>query len=93
MVTNRYETARGLRVAGQTTSAGFEIGARRTLPVTAKLAWSLLLSPEGLRVWLGSISSLDLIRGVRFRTEDGITGEVRTVTPRRRFRMTWQPAD
>ncbi len=92
MGTNRYETARGLRAVGQTASAGFEIGARRTFPVTAARAWSLLLSPQGLRIWLGSISSLDVTRGARFRTEDGIRGEVRTVTSGQRFRMTWQPA-
>lgn len=92
MVTNRYETARGLRVVGQSASAGFEIGARRTFPVVAERAWSLLRSPPGLRVWLGSISSLDLTKGARFRTEDGISGEVRTVTLGRRFRMIWQPA-
>src|SRR3990167_507427 len=92
MVTNRYETARGLRVAGQTASAGFEIGARRTFPVIVERAWSLLLSPEGLRIWLGSISSLDLTRGARFRTDDGISGEVRTATSGQRVRLTWQPA-
>ena len=91
MVTVGYEQARGLRVVGQTAAAGYEVGARRTFPVTVDRAWSLLLSAEGLRVWLGSILSLDLTKGARFRTEDGISGEVRTVTPGRRFRMTWQP--
>jgi len=84
MVTNRYETARGLRVVGQSASVGFEIGARRTFPVTAERAWSLLLSPEGL----GGLSGLDLTRGAHFQTEDGICGEVRTPPgPGRRFRM------
>src|SRR5947208_1717660 len=58
MVTNRYETARGKRVSGQSADVGFEIGARRTFQASPQRAWDIVTSPEGLRVWLGDVSDM-----------------------------------
>ena len=49
-----YEQARGLRKAGQTAGAGFQIGVQKTLPVASELAWDLLLTGPGRDLWLGS---------------------------------------
>ncbi|WP_315969970.1 hypothetical protein [Brevibacillus massiliensis] len=37
------------RVVGQTKSAGFQVGVRRTLPVSQERAWELVASVEGLQ--------------------------------------------
>ncbi len=42
-----YEQARGLRVVGQTSTADFQIGVQRTLPVSADEAWGLLGDERG----------------------------------------------
>lgn len=39
---------------GQTKDAGFQIGARKTAAIPLEEAWDLLISPGGLRVWLGA---------------------------------------
>ena len=41
-VTVGYEQARGLRVIGQTSTAGFQIGVQKTLPVPVEAAWRLV---------------------------------------------------
>lgn len=92
MVTVEYERARGLRVLGQTAAAGYEVGARRTFPVSLERAWDLLTSAEGLQIWIGAIARLNLKASETYRTDDGITGEVRTLVPGQRVRLTWQPA-
>ncbi|MBB6672181.1 SRPBCC family protein [Cohnella nanjingensis] len=76
---------------GQTASAGFQIGVRRTYPISPERAWAFLLSPEGLKLWLGELSQLELQAGHRYTTEEGTTGELRVVNPVRQLRMTWQP--
>jgi hypothetical protein len=48
---------------GLTKSAGFQIGVRRTLPMTQEKAWELLFSQEGLQIWLGDLSSFPLQKG------------------------------
>ena len=42
-----YEQARGLRVVGQSSTADFQVGAQKTLPVSAEVAWSLLADGTG----------------------------------------------
>ncbi len=79
------------RTVGQTRNTGFEIGARRTLPVTPADAWQLLLSPEGIAAWLGVTPNLLCNPGERYETTDGAAGEVRVYTPGSHLRLTWQP--
>ncbi len=79
---------------GQTRAVGFEIGARRSLPLAPDAAWRLLLSREGLAVWLGAMSGdLPLTPGSRYETKDGATGEVRVYGPGSHLRLTWQPPE
>lgn len=75
---------------GETASAGWQIGVRRTLPVTQEQAWELLMAPMGLALWLGRVEKLDLQVGERFTTAEGTTGELRVVKPLNQVRLTWQ---
>jgi uncharacterized protein YndB with AHSA1/START domain len=75
---------------GLTRDAGWEIGVSRTLPVDLDVAWDFLVSPAGLRLWLGEVSA-PLAKGAEYATRDGATGEVRSLHPRDRVRLTWKP--
>ncbi|MDQ2807503.1 MAG: SRPBCC domain-containing protein [Chloroflexota bacterium] len=78
-------------LVGQTRDVGFEIGARRTLPLAPDAAWRLLLSPAGLACWLGAGAALPLTPGTRYALADGAIGEVRVYQPGSHLRLTWQP--
>lgn len=93
MITSCYERVRGLKEVGQSTGAGFQIGVQRTLPVSAAALWELLLSPEGLAIWLGELDTLPTAKGAPYRTAEGTTGELRSLRPGQRLRLTWQPAE
>ena len=92
-IANGYEVERGLREEGETLDAGFQVGVQRTIRVEPAALWELLLSPEGRALWLGESEAFDAEPGANYETADGTTGEVRTVKPGERLRMTWQPAD
>ncbi|WP_197258951.1 SRPBCC domain-containing protein [Paenibacillus dendritiformis] len=76
---------------GQTASAGVQIGVRRTMPVSKDKAWTFLLSPEGLPCWLGTLPSLPLQVRLEYVTEEGTRGQIRSVIPEQKLRLTWQP--
>ncbi|NPV55113.1 MAG: SRPBCC domain-containing protein [Anaerolineae bacterium] len=78
-------------LTGQTRDAGWQMGARRTFPVTPARAWEWLLSPEGLADWLGAGAQLDLVGGALYTLPDGTRGEVRVFKPGSHLRLTWQP--
>jgi uncharacterized protein YndB with AHSA1/START domain len=92
-VTVEYERARSRREVGQTSTAGFEIGVQKTLPIPCGQAWELLTKPEGRRIWLGEVPELKLGKGHRYNTADGTCGEIRSVAEGKRLRLTWQPSD
>ncbi len=77
---------------GLTKDAGWQIGVSRALPVTPEEAFAVLLSPEGLAVWLGEgLDPSALAKGAAYATADGTTGEVRSLRPGDRIRLTWRP--
>lgn len=76
---------------GLTKDAGWEVGVRKTVAVPLPAVWEYLVS-DGLALWLGN-TKFDLEKGFRYQTDDGVRGEVRTVTPGRKLRLTWQPDD
>lgn len=88
-----YERAKGLREVGETADAGYQVGVQRTLPVGREPLWDRLVGPAGLRAWLGDVEAFEPTPGYRYETAAGTTGEVRTVRPAERLRLTWQPAD
>lgn len=81
-----------VKPVGLTQSTGWQIGVRRTMTVSRSRAWELLLSAEGLAVWLGDMNKLDLTVGRTYETADGSTGQIRVVRPEVQIRMTWKPA-
>ncbi|MFC5448450.1 SRPBCC family protein [Paenibacillus aestuarii] len=78
---------------GQTKSAGFQIGVRRSLPVTRQAAWQLLTSPQGRKLWLGEAADMDFVTGEAYATKDGASGAIRVVKPLEQLRLTWQPGE
>ena len=81
------------RPVGLSKDAGFQIGARRTLPIALEDAWQLLISKTGVEIWLGSVRELDFTKGEKYALDDGCTGEVRVFSPNSHLRITWQPPD
>lgn len=86
-----YEQERDLREVGETADAGFQVGVQRTLPVPKASLWDRLTRGDGLATWLGEVGKFSLDQGARYETAAGTTGEVRTVRPGERLRLTWQP--
>ena len=78
-------------VVGKTRDTGFQIGVRKSYPLSLEQAWSLITSPEGIRLWLGESKDFYLAKGRRYQTMDGTSGEVRVVNPQENIRLTWQP--
>lgn len=93
MVTVEYERARGKRVLGGTEKAEFQIGVQKTLPLAADDAWDLITQPGGLALWLGTVSDLRWEKRAAYETAEGTRGEIRSFTPGKLVRLTWQPPD
>jgi uncharacterized protein YndB with AHSA1/START domain len=77
---------------GLTRDAGWQIGVSRTLPVALDELWRFVTSPAGLRIWLGEVPE-PLAAGASYVTADGTQGQVRSLHPGDRLRMTWQPPE
>ncbi|WP_163882059.1 SRPBCC family protein [Paenibacillus favisporus] len=75
---------------GLTAAAGFQVGVRRTFPVSREAAWSLLTSPEGMMVWLGKLPALEFKPGTTYTSKEGNHGKIRVVKPGEQIRLTWQ---
>ncbi|AJY74689.1 SRPBCC domain-containing protein [Paenibacillus beijingensis] len=75
---------------GQTAATGFQIGVRRTLPLTREQAWNKVTSTEGMTLWLGHLPPPELRPGFTYESEEGITGEIRIVKPLSQLRLTWR---
>lgn len=80
------------RIVGQTKTAGFQIGVRRTHSVSQEKAWEFLISEVGLRKWLGVDTALDFQPGEKYQS-DKAEGEIRIVKPHEQLRLTWRRAD
>jgi uncharacterized protein YndB with AHSA1/START domain len=76
------------RDVGKTADAGYQIGVRRTLASPEERVWAVLLSPEGLRIWLGGVA--ELVAGKPFAFKDGTSGQVRVHKPWSHLRLTWR---
>lgn len=85
-------TPREKHPVGRTRGTGFQVGARRTFPVTSEAAWRLLTSPGGIRLWLDDAAAFSLEKGATYRLANGTHGEVRVVTSGSHLRLTWHPA-
>ncbi|MBZ0297072.1 MAG: SRPBCC domain-containing protein [Anaerolineae bacterium] len=81
-----------MRPVGSTKSQGWEIGVRRTFPVSAARAWDALMSKSGLELWFGDDPHFAFKKGESFKTQIA-TGEIRSYTEGSLVRMTWQPPE
>ncbi|GAB1530375.1 MULTISPECIES: SRPBCC domain-containing protein [Brevibacillus] len=81
------------KIVGQTAATGFQVGVRRTMPITPEQAWAFLTSSEGAKLWLGHVSNLTFSEGETFTSSDGISGQFRVVKPFRQFRLKWSMKD
>lgn len=75
-------------ITGHTQDAGFQIGVWRTFDITPETAWSVLISPPGLSLWLGDLASLPEEKRVVYRTVDGTTGDIRAYEAVHHVRLT-----
>ncbi len=76
---------------GRTKDAGWEVGVRRTVSAPIDDVWDFLTG-GGLGIWLGE-ADIRFEKGVEYLTADGVRGTVRSYTPVRRVRLSWQPTD
>lgn len=78
------------KTVGQTKDAGFQIGLRKTFPISADTAWDFLFSNEGLATWLGELMSSDVELNKTYKTKDGIEGKIKILKPLSHVRLTWK---
>ncbi|MFC8689571.1 SRPBCC domain-containing protein [Brevibacillus porteri] len=77
------------KIVGQTAATGFQVGVRRTMPITPEQAWAFLTSPDGVKLWLGHVSNLSFSEEETFTSSEGISGQFRVVKPLQQFRLKW----
>jgi len=78
---------------GLTEKAGWQIGLRRTIAVPHKFLWDVLVSSNGLNIWLGDHATLKLVKGAKYQLKDGTYGEVKVFHPESHLRITRKPLD
>lgn len=76
---------------GRTRDTGYQIGVRRTFPISLEDAWRHLTSPDGVQRWLGLDDSFEWLEGSAYELGDGTTGELRVFKPLSHIRITWHP--
>ena len=76
---------------GLTRDAGWQLGVSRTVAAPREAVWSYLLG-DGLATWLGE-TTLGDSPGDPYETTLGTRGELRSLRPNDRVRLTWRPAD
>ena len=76
---------------GKTKDVGWEIGVSRTVAATPEEVWGLLTSRDGVAAWLGEGAELPAEPKTAYETTAGTTGELRSVRPLDRIRLTWHP--
>ncbi len=87
-----YKTLKQQRTTGQTADGGFQVGVRKIFPLSVAGAWDLLVSPEGLSIWLGEVEGVLQSNGEQYTTRSGVTGEITIYKPLSHIRLSWQPA-
>lgn len=79
------------KITGQTKDRGFQIGIRKTLPVSFDTAWDFLFSDEGLKIWLGKINLGKLELNKSYTTKEGTEIKITILKPYSHVRLTWKP--
>lgn len=81
------------KVVGQTKDVGFQIGVRKTFPVSVDVAWDFLFSDEGLSIWLGKVNPGDFKPGTAYKTREGVEGKISVLKTYSHIRLTWKRKD
>ncbi len=76
---------------GKTKDVGFQIGVRKSLPLSLNVAWNLITSKEGLAIWLGTLNKGEIAAGSAYHLDDDSFGETRVFNKLSHIRLTWQP--
>ncbi|CAG7651249.1 hypothetical protein PAESOLCIP111_06275 [Paenibacillus solanacearum] len=85
-----YGEVLGRIPVGVTKDAGVQIGVRRTMEMTKEQAWHFLTSPQGMKLWIGTVSAMQWQKGYEFVSEEGVSGKLTVVVPLQKLRMTWK---
>ncbi|MFC3770873.1 SRPBCC domain-containing protein [Paenibacillus sp. GCM10012303] len=85
----KHQNMESRKLVGQTVSTGFQVGVRRTFPISPEQAWTFLTSPEGMKLWLGNVPPLAFTEGESFTSDEGISGQLRIVKPLSQLRLKW----
>lgn len=75
---------------GLTAKTGFQVGVRRTFPISVEQAWKLITSQDGLKIWLGETSLSNMDVGQQFHTKNNVSGEIRVVNLHKNIRLGWK---
>ncbi|HEV7454453.1 MAG TPA: SRPBCC domain-containing protein [Candidatus Saccharimonadales bacterium] len=78
--------------AGKTRDRGWEIGVRRTLPMSARKLWETLVTQPGLGYWFSSDDDIVFHQGAQFETSEDTTAEVVGFKRGELIRMRWHPS-
>ncbi len=78
---------------GLTKDAGFQIGARKTFPVSLEKAWDFVVSDEGTRLWLDTTDLSKIEIKSEFVTPNGYYGKITVLKPFSHLRMQWKHPD
>ena len=76
---------------GKTKDQGWEIGVRRTFPISADDAWEVLVTSPGLEAWFGHDHDVKLEKDALFSTSNGTTGHIVSIKEGALLRLRWQP--
>jgi len=80
----------GRKPVGVTKDAGVQIGVRKTVALAKEKAWDFLVSPQGLKLWIGEVPSFRLEKGFEFESAEGVSGKLTVVKPYHKLRLTWK---
>jgi uncharacterized protein YndB with AHSA1/START domain len=75
---------------GLTKDAGFQMGIRKTFPMSVGQVWELLFSEAGIKLWLGNLKDLKWEKNEEYQTSEGTEGKVRIFKLYSHIRITWK---
>jgi hypothetical protein len=79
-----------IEIIGQTKDVGFQIGIRRTFPISPEKAWGFLFSENGLKIWLGELISGEFSINQDYQTKEGVIGSLKVFKLFSHIRLTWK---
>ncbi|MEK8129953.1 SRPBCC domain-containing protein [Paenibacillus filicis] len=88
-----YEQSLGRKPVGLTKNVGFNIGVRKTASLAKERLWSYLVSPDGLKLWIGDAEPFPIEVGSTFASKEGVTGRLSVVKPEEKLRLSWKRED